>query len=34
MVMVDDEQVKLNRLALLKKLQNLFLKVADISLLQ
>ncbi|OCG19830.1 glycine--tRNA ligase subunit beta [Gilliamella apicola] len=34
MVMVDNEQIKLNRLALLKKLQNLFLKVADISLLQ
>nr|WP_218056553.1 glycine--tRNA ligase subunit beta [Gilliamella apicola] len=34
MVMVDNEQIKLNRLALLKKLQSLFLKVADISLLQ
>lgn len=34
MVMVDDEKVKLNRLALLNILQNLFLKVADISLLQ
>ncbi|WP_366940411.1 glycine--tRNA ligase subunit beta [uncultured Gilliamella sp.] len=34
MVMVDNEQIKLNRLALLKRLQNLFLKVADISLLQ
>ncbi|OCG78248.1 glycine--tRNA ligase subunit beta [Gilliamella sp. Nev6-6] len=34
MVMVGDEKIKLNRLALLKKLQNLFLKVADISLLQ
>ncbi|MDF7670343.1 glycine--tRNA ligase subunit beta [Orbaceae bacterium ESL0721] len=34
MVMVDDEQIKLNRLALLSKLHNLFLKVADISLLQ
>lgn len=34
MVMVDDEKIKLNRLALLKKLQNLFLKVADISILQ
>ena len=34
MVMVDDEKIKLNRLALLKKLQHLFLKVADISLLQ
>nr|WP_218837332.1 glycine--tRNA ligase subunit beta [Gilliamella apicola] len=34
MVMVDDEKIKLNRLSLLKKLQSLFLKVADISLLQ
>nr|WP_218056059.1 glycine--tRNA ligase subunit beta [Gilliamella apicola] len=34
MVMADDEQIKLNRLALLKKLQNLFLKIADISQLQ
>nr|WP_218055755.1 glycine--tRNA ligase subunit beta [Gilliamella apicola] len=34
MVMVDNEDIRLNRLALLKKLQNLFLKVADISLLQ
>ena len=34
MVMVDDEKIKLNRLALLKRLQHLFLKVADISLLQ
>ena len=34
MVMVDNEGIRLNRLALLKKLQNLFLKVADISLLQ
>ncbi|AJA44228.1 glycyl-tRNA synthetase beta chain [Frischella perrara] len=34
MVMTDNEQIKLNRLALLTKLQNLFLKVADISLLQ
>lgn len=34
MVMVDNEQIKLNRLALLNKLQNLFLKIADISLLQ
>lgn len=32
--MTDNEQIKLNRLALLTKLQNLFLKVADISLLQ
>ncbi|WP_392562983.1 glycine--tRNA ligase subunit beta [Orbus sturtevantii] len=34
MVMANDEQIKLNRLAILNKLQNLFLKVADISLLQ
>lgn len=34
MVMVNDEKIKLNRLSLLKKLQSLFLKVADISLLQ
>ncbi|MDF7666399.1 glycine--tRNA ligase subunit beta [Orbaceae bacterium ESL0727] len=34
MVMSDDEQIKRNRLALLSQLQNLFLKVADISLLQ
>ncbi|XKM14357.1 glycine--tRNA ligase subunit beta [Orbaceae bacterium ac157xtp] len=34
MVMADDENVRLNRLALLTKLQSLFLKVADISLLQ
>ncbi|WP_392551985.1 glycine--tRNA ligase subunit beta [Orbus wheelerorum] len=34
MVMADDEQIKRNRLALLNKLQSLFLKVADISLLQ
>lgn len=34
MVMADDQQVRLNRLALLSKLQSLFLKVADISLLQ
>lgn len=34
MVMADDEKIKLNRLALLNKLQSLFLKVADISLLQ
>ncbi|WP_121145228.1 glycine--tRNA ligase subunit beta [Orbus hercynius] len=34
MVMADDEQIRLNRLALLHKLQSLFLKVADISLLQ
>lgn len=34
MVMVEDEKIKLNRLAILKQLQSLFLKVADISLLQ
>lgn len=34
MVMADDEQLRLNRLALLSKLQSLFLKVADIALLQ
>jgi len=34
MVMVDDAKIKQNRLALLKQLQNLFLHVADISLLQ
>lgn len=34
MVMVNDEQIKLNRLAILKRLQSLFLKVADISLLR
>lgn len=34
MVMADDEQLRLNRLALLNKLQSLFLQVADISLLQ
>ncbi|MCL9782985.1 glycine--tRNA ligase subunit beta [Vibrio sp. S4M6] len=34
MVMVEDEALKLNRLTLLNKLRNLFLKVADISLLQ
>ena len=33
MVMVDDEAVKNNRLALLKQLRSLFLEVADISLL-
>ena len=33
MVMADDEAVKQNRLALLNQLRNLFLKVADISLL-
>lgn len=33
MVMVDDEAVKNNRIALLKSLRSLFLEVADISLL-
>jgi len=33
MVMVDDEAVRNNRLALLSMLRNLFLEVADISLL-
>jgi len=33
MVMADDEAVKQNRLALLNQLRNLFLQVADISLL-
>ncbi|MBS3804394.1 MAG: glycine--tRNA ligase subunit beta [Oleiphilaceae bacterium] len=34
MVMADDEAVRQNRLALLNQLRNLFLQVADISLLQ
>jgi len=34
MVMADDEAVKLNRLALLNQLRNLFLDIADISVLQ
>jgi glycyl-tRNA synthetase beta chain len=34
MVMCDDEKLKLNRLALLQNLRNLFLEVADISVLQ
>ncbi|OYD21025.1 glycine--tRNA ligase subunit beta [Oceanimonas baumannii] len=34
MVMADDDAVRLNRLALLNQLRNLFLRVADISLLQ
>ena len=33
MVMVDDEALRNNRLALLQQLRNLFLEVADISLL-
>ncbi|MGX9419315.1 glycine--tRNA ligase subunit beta [Vibrio sp. WJH972] len=34
MVMVDDEALKKNRLTLLNKLRNLFLEIADISVLQ
>jgi glycyl-tRNA synthetase beta chain len=34
MVMADDEALKKNRLTLLNNLRNLFLKIADISLLQ
>ena len=34
MVMCDDPAQKANRLALLKRMQQLFLRVADISLLQ
>jgi glycyl-tRNA synthetase beta chain len=34
MVMADDESLKMNRLALLKQLQDLFLQIADISVLQ
>lgn len=34
LVMVDDKQIKQNRLALLAELHHLFLEVADISLLQ
>lgn len=34
MVMADDEALKINRLTLLNKLRNLFLDIADISLLQ
>ena len=34
MVMADDEALKLNRLTLLSRLRNLFLEVADISVLQ
>ncbi len=34
MVMADDEALKRNRLTLLSKLRNLFLQIADISLLQ
>lgn len=34
MVMADDEQIRINRLTLLSKLRDLFLQVADISVLQ
>ena len=34
MVMADDEALRLNRLTLLSRLRNLFLEVADISVLQ
>ncbi|NNC99592.1 MAG: hypothetical protein HKN85_05375, partial [Gammaproteobacteria bacterium] len=34
MVMTDEENLRGNRLALLQKLQHLFLRVADISQLQ
>ncbi|MNU08459.1 Glycine--tRNA ligase beta subunit [compost metagenome] len=34
MVMADDEAVRVNRLTLLSKLRELFLQVADISVLQ
>jgi glycyl-tRNA synthetase beta chain len=34
MVNADDAQVRINRLTLLNELRNLFLKVADISVLQ
>src|SRR5699024_12204352 len=34
MVMADEEALRLNRLSLLNQLRNLFLRVADISLLQ
>ena len=33
MVMADDDAIRNNRLALLNRLRNLFLRVADISLL-
>ena len=33
MVMVDDQEIRNNRLVLLRQLRNLFLEVADISLL-
>ncbi|WP_237747855.1 hypothetical protein, partial [Yersinia pestis] len=34
MVMAEDDAVRVNRLTLLSKLRELFLQVADISLLQ
>ncbi len=34
MVMTDDEQVRLNRLSLLQRVYQLFIKVADVSVLQ
>lgn len=34
MVMVDDKDLRINRLTMLEKLRELFLRVADISLLQ
>ena len=34
MVMCEDEAIKLNRLSLLKRLNNLFISTADISKLQ
>ena len=34
MVMAEDEALRLNRLTLLSRLRNLFLEVADISVLQ
>lgn len=34
MVMVDDKELRINRLSMLEKLRELFLQVADISLLQ
>jgi glycyl-tRNA synthetase beta chain len=33
MVMAEDEAVKQNRLAILNRLRNLFLQVADVSVL-
>lgn len=33
MVMVDDKELRINRLIMLEKLRELFLRVADISLL-